>query len=363
MRIVIYSVSLVCALWLLSTWLSEPSFHERFWLNEREVGAAAEPRRSLPDPASFTEIDDFYHWQTATRVAYQTALETPRSERTASSSVNMLHREETRQGTVIEYFEIQAEDGLRVPGVLQYPKSQTDLPAIIVIPGHTKPGESGLSQLVREHDSYQHAAATEIAAAGFVTAAIELRGFGLLGVPNYPEHKIAAYNELLKGGSYKGRVLGDLKILYDFLATKPFVDATRIGATGASLGGELAVALGASLPAIQAIAFSSYIERGPFSGLKASRTKQPHYCHLIPGIAQLMDKDDVFRLLAPRPTLGVREVSKGGVFRQFADNMKSLWTLLGASQQFEFVEIEQGKHEFYVPQTIAFFKRHLSKQN
>ena len=352
----VYGAVFVLGFAILKTWLAESDIEESFW----RIDSSRNGDVSVQEPLQaqqFTSAADFHRWQSATRSAYQQALHFDQGNENFNARV--LHRAPGENDTSIEYFEITMDDGVRVPGVLQYPRGGTQLPAVIVIPGHTPRGESGLQQLVRAEDSYQHAAASKMAAAGFATIAIELRGFGLLGMPNFPEHKIIAYNELLKGSSYKARVMADLAAVHEFLASQSFVDAARIGVAGASLGGELAVALGAALPNIKAVAFSSYIEQGAFSGFDTKRTKQPHYCHIIPGVAKFMRKEDVFKLIAPRPLFGARETSRPGQFTKFANNLSELWSLLDVPQQFEFMQVENGKHEFYVAPTIEFFKQHL----
>lgn len=264
-----------------------------------------------------------------------------------------------KNGMVRKYFELLSDDGMRIPGVLQYPEGAKNLPAILVIPGHTKPGESGLAQLVDEDDSYQHAAATRLAQADFVTIAVELRGFGMLGTPNYPEHKIVAYNQLLKGSTYKALVLGDLIDLLGYLEALEITDPSRIGVAGASLGGELSVALGALETSIKTIAFSSYFGGGAFKAFGVSLTKQPHYCHLIPNQGSIMRKEDVFKLLAPRASIGIRDVAREKRYSSVVEELKNTWNIYGREDAFEFIEVVGGRHEFYVRETIEFFKDNL----
>ena len=83
---------------------------------------------------------------------------------------------------------IAAGDGDSVVAVLLMPRAESGpLPGILVVPGHAKPGRSGLAQMVLPVRSYHHAGARELARAGFATLTLELRGFGLRGPPRFPE--------------------------------------------------------------------------------------------------------------------------------------------------------------------------------
>ena len=101
---------------------------------------------------------------------------------------------------------ITSFDGQLIPARLFIPISNEPNPGILFIPGHSG-SQSGMLQLSDEVDSYQNAAARKLAESGFVTLAFELRGFGYLGMPDYPEHNLWAYNALQKGESYKKLIL------------------------------------------------------------------------------------------------------------------------------------------------------------
>ncbi|HIE82474.1 MAG TPA: hypothetical protein EYQ00_00880, partial [Dehalococcoidia bacterium] len=94
-----------------------------------------------------------------------------------------------------------------MPAYLHQPRDITIVgkrrPSLIVIPGHVRDGESGIEQTAVDRDSYQHASAMELARGGYITLTFELRGFGYLGSPYNQDHRIVAWNALLKGESYK----------------------------------------------------------------------------------------------------------------------------------------------------------------
>lgn len=357
-RYVLISVIVGLLLWLFWGHASVPEIAKIFTdtaIERHSTGnRIKKPKSQEP---KFADLTQFKKWQSETRQSYVEAIGL--KELNAQTEVVQLRNLTTRNGVVRDYMVLDSKDGLGIPLVAQYPVGATDLPAIIVIPGHTAPGVSGLEQLLDDDASYHHAAATQLAEAGFFTIALELRGFGLLGAPHHPEHKILAYNQLLAGSTYKTLILQDLTEILHYLKALKIIDKSRIGVAGASLGGELSVALAVVVPEIKAIAFSSYVEQGTFSGFDSNRSKQPHYCHLIPNLHKFMLKEDVFRLLAPRPSLGIRDAQAQAKYANFESEISKAWKLYGQSAQFEFRQIEGGAHEFYIDETIAFFKANL----
>lgn len=253
-----------------------------------------------------------------------------------------------------------SHDGTAIPAVLQYPRHRRQAAAILVIPGHTPASDSGLRQLVEGDDSYQHAASTRLAEAGFTTLAFELRGFGLLGAPLGTEHVHVAFNAILSGSFYKALVVGDARMALALLRSQPGVDSARVGVTGASLGGELAVTLAALDASIPAVAWSSYGGRsGPFPRAAGPRRKQRHYCHVIPGAENFLRREDDMLLIAPRPALGLRGQRDHRPEPGFAERSRDAWALIGNPMDFAFeIKPERG-HEFFVEETVAFFEEYL----
>ena len=260
---------------------------------------------------------------------------------------------------------ISAIDGDSIDAFLLSPAdAQTPLPAILVLHGHVKDGDSGLEQTVLPIESYHHSAALKLAQAGFVTLSIELRGFGRRGPPEYPDHRIVAYNALLAGSFYKKLVFEDVKRAIDYLQTRAGVDAQRIGIAGVSLGGELAVEYAALDPRIKAISFHSHGgQTGPYEGKSRPGTPQPHYCHLIPGVSRIMQQEDPFLLLAPRPTQGVRGERQPFADPRFLPELRQAWQLAGRPDALDLrlgrlEEVYRG-HGFFASEAREFFLTHL----
>jgi|GEM_PF-5327416 len=274
-----------------------------------------------------------------------------------------LLRETNEAGLTRKEFAITAADGDSIPAVLLMPSERSGpLPGIVVVPGHVPDGESGLAQLVLPIDSYHNSAARELAIAGFATLAIEIRGFGLRGPPTFPDHTIVAYNAVLAGSFYKRLALDDIRRALDLLLAQPEVDQSRIGITGASLGGELTVEYAALDERVRAISFHAHGGQvGPFPGLTDAGAEQPHYCHVIPGANAIMHQEDPFLLLAPRPTQGVR--GEDYPREPFILALERVWTLFGAKDALDLRmrpdgTIERG-HTYSTQAAIEFFRAKL----
>lgn len=317
-------------------------------------------RGSAPPPAPVDDARRFARWQASLRARLADIFQL-RELHPAAVSYAVQQTETLRGGIVREMATFTSFDGTNIPAVLHRPRGDAARPSVLLISGHTKPAESGLAQLVYEDDSYQHAAATELARAGFVTLTFELRGFGLLGTPLNTDHRLVAYNALLEGSFYKRLVIADALYALAALRAFDFVDASRIGIAGASLGGELAATLGALTDDVQAVYFSAFGGSvGPFGYAAGDRSAQPHYCHIIPGLKPLMRREDIVLLLAPRPTLAVRGGEDRPLAAAFRDRLASAWSTAGAPDALELLLVPERGHEFFVAEAVDFFTRKLA---
>lgn len=259
-------------------------------------------------------------------------------------------------GVIQQAATITSFDGQQLPARFFRPDGGKEpYPAVLLVPGHVSSGESGLLQLAADEASYQHAAAFRLAQAGFVTLTFELRGFGYLGEPAFPEHRAVAYNALQRRESYKSLILKDIAAAMTVLRDYSLVNPDRIGIAGASYGGEVAVQYAALDPAVSAVSFHSYA--GGNGRVRALRAGQelPHFCHLFPGVDDWMTQEAWFWLLAPRPVQGVRGEANQHGFLQQQSLYSRAWSDPGSLQ----LQIESGGHEFFVDAAVAFFVEHL----
>ena len=220
-----------------------------------ELVTAPKPATPRYDHRTISSPSEFQEWQSVLRSYLKNNVfkirlhdDRPVSVHDAGVTADGLHRQE---------LVIFAADGARIPAVILTPDEPNGA-TVVFLPGHVREGESGLLQASTPVDSYHNAAAVRLANAGYVTASIELRGFGVLGEPTFPDHKIVAYNALLNGTFYKQKVLADVASLVQYLVEKMNINVSRLGIAGVSLGAELAVAYAAMDERINAVASHSY---------------------------------------------------------------------------------------------------------
>ncbi|NHN36710.1 hypothetical protein G8764_05325 [Pseudomaricurvus alcaniphilus] len=263
--------------------------------------------------------------------------------------------ETERNGLLQQHLTLTGFDGQLLPARLFMPVAAKNSPAVLLVPGHVGKGESGLLQLTEEPQSYQHAAARALAAAGFVTLVFELRGFGYLGEPEFPEHRAVAYNALQRGESYKSLILKDTATAMALLRQLPQVDAARTAIAGASYGGEIAVQYAALDEQVAAVSFHSYAGGRGRVGALAAKAELPHLCHIFPAVDDWMAQEHWFWLLAPRPVQGIRGQSNQKGFVERHELYASGWE----NKEELKLELAPGGHEFFVDSAVAFFKARL----
>jgi dienelactone hydrolase len=250
-------------------------------------------------------------------------------------------------------------DGALIPAYVHEPQGGGPKAAVLVVAGHGL-GIAGTAGLAPD---YQHSAALALAQRGYVTLTPELRGFGLLGSEGMPSHRWVAAAALEAGSSYKAVVSRDLSRALTVLEHWPNVDPARLAAAGTSLGGEMAVLLGAVDPRVRVVLSHSYggsVGPATVDGNRTDDAEQtPHGCHTIPGSNRILHQEDWGRLLAPRPLLVVRgDRNKPAEANRFAEAVRQAYEAHGSSDRFDFA-IEAGGHEFYLEPSVRFLSRWL----
>ena len=289
------------------------------------------------------------------------------------SEVDVAHElqstEQLESGVRRTFLVYESFDGTKIPAYLFVPSVEQPKGAVLVLHGHVGcPHEEGITQTAGLIESYHNGAARALAEAGYVTLTIEFRGFGYLGRREELEHRFVAYNAILSGSFYKALLCKDIHYAYELLRSLELVEPERIGITGVSFGGEMAVTYAALDERIVAVVVQGAMgEVGPVPGKLGSQvTEQPHYCHIVPGHNKYLHREDWLLLVAPRPMLGVRgSLKKWGPDQRQAveppaiDVVKKAYEAFDAARSFDF-RIEGGKHEYFVEPALAFFEYGLA---
>ena len=316
---------------------------------------------ALPRPAA-TDRAVWQHWQATLRQQMQQVFDfTPTSslvtaQRLASVSIGA---DVTRILLTLTAF-----DGTTIPAYLFLPAGKTAQPAVIVLHGHIGEYEEGISQTGGIVPSYHNSAALALAQAGFVTLALEFRGFGYLGRQVDTRYVLVAHNAILAGTFYKAILAQDIQAALNFLMTLPEVDPQRIGITGASLGGEMAITYAALDERIKAVVCHSYGGvTGVTPGETGQKTPQPFYTHTVPGQNMYMLREDWFLLAAPRPLLVLRGASDPDTpaevdIAAFTAALQPAYALFQQASAFQIATLPGG-HLFFVAPTVQFFRQNL----
>jgi dienelactone hydrolase len=205
------------------------------------------------------------------------------------------------QGYVIEKVLFESLPGFFVSADVYRPARRGRYPGMLLQSGHTQEGKPEPQRL-----------AANLALKGFVALAIDPIGQGereqtfdsQLQSPlagwSVPEHIQAGAQSILIGESAARFFIWDAMRAVDYLASRPDVDASRIGAAGCSGGGALTTFVGALDPRIKAVVPACYPNsyRLLFSG------PDPDTEMSMPGfLARRLDVADFVELSAPTPWL------------------------------------------------------------
>ncbi|HTQ57353.1 MAG TPA: acetylxylan esterase [Bryobacteraceae bacterium] len=204
-------------------------------------------------------------------------------------------------GYTIEKVIFESLPGFYVTANLYRPSQAGRYPGILLQAGHTQEGKPEGQRL-----------AANLALKGFVVLAFDPVGQGereqtydsrvdgALAGWSVPEHIQAGAQSMLIGESVARYFIWDAKRALDYLASRPEVDADRLGAAGCSGGGALTTFIGALDPRLKAVAPACFINsyRLLFAGPDPDSEMSPP--HLL---ASSLDMADYVELSAPTPWL------------------------------------------------------------
>ena len=270
-----------------------------------------------------------------------------------------------------EKFVFESRPGVWVLGYLLTPKTRGPFAAVIAIPGHGRGVDDivGIDEHGRDRTvkgPYEYDYAVQIVEHGMAAVAIEPMAFGCrrdaitkakgLGASACQP---AAGSALLLGQTMLGWRVYDTMRTIDWIATRPELDAARIGCLGCSGGGTCTLFAAALDTRVRAALVSSYLNTFRDSIMSVSHCIDNY----VPGILNWAEMYDVAGLVAPRPLF-----AEGGLdddifpiaaTRASFDRVKKVYEVFGAADRTE-LEVFDGSHGFWGKRGLPFLAQHLS---
>lgn len=256
------------------------------------------------------------------------------------------------------------ELAMSVPAYLLVPDARVDGPpgpAVLAVHGHG-PGKDAICAVVdHEHGAYAH----QLAQAGFVVLAPDLRCFGERSDPQWDEPAKYECDWNLVAATMAGRSplaqnLLDMRRALDVLAAEPTVDGDRMGAAGLSYGGTITLFLAAIDPRVRAAVVSGYL-----SSWRAAHTVPWNMCgsQVLPGMLGEIEHIDVAAAIAPRPLL-VESGTDDVIFpvdaaRATVAQLRRVYAVLGAPADALVHDVFAGDHRWHGAHAIEFLQRWL----
>jgi glycerophosphoryl diester phosphodiesterase len=233
------------------------------------------------------------------------------------------------------------------------PKSpaQQKLPTIVCFMGHGK-----VQQVLAERDSYQHACAAQFAEQGFLVFAMENVGME----PGRDAHHELDRLLRLDGYCWYSLLFAHQQILLDHVFADEQVAKSRVGVTGVSTGGLLALSAAALDPRVAATSV-----QGIFGSMRVSfiQDRNRHCrCGAIPGLLPGFDLPEMAMLVTPRP-IHFSNATNDGFGPAEAERCIELITpqYREAGGPTPLFSQPAGSHEFAFDPALRFFQRTLGR--
>jgi hypothetical protein len=242
---------------------------------------------------------------------------------------------------------------------------------MICVPGHGRGvddiiGVDDKGQERTDKSGYQHDFALQVVEAGLVAVALEPLAFGARRDPITIRKGLstnacqpAAGGALLVGQTMIGWRVWDVMRTIDYIATRPALDANRVGLMGISGGGTVTLFATALEPRLKAALVSGYLNTFRDSVGSLSHCIDNY----VPGILHWAEMHDIAGLIAPRP-LFVESGEQDNIFPiktsiESFGHVQEIYTVFGAGDRVE-QEVFPAEHSFWGKRGIPFLSRHLA---
>ena len=280
---------------------------------------------------------------------------------------------EDRGDYLLEKFEFDNNAGATVPGYVLLPKqAKGKSPAILYCHWHGGQYEIGKEELFQA----KHTPETP-------GPALAKRGFVVLGIDSYcfgerngrgpggpadkgnPGELSASKFNLWVGRTLWGMIVRDDQMALDYLASRPEVDANRIGAMGMSMGATRTWWLMALDERIKAGVPICCLTRYQ-SIIKNELLKAHGIYYYVPNLLNHFDTEAIIALIAPRPVLFL-DGDKDGTspvdgIHEIERAVRPVYELYGKTDNFQSI-VYPGQGHLYTPEmwqkTLSFLDQTL----
>ncbi|MEK7406735.1 MAG: alpha/beta hydrolase family protein [Acidobacteriota bacterium] len=263
---------------------------------------------------------------------------------------------EKKDGYTVEKFVFDNGVDSEAPGYIAIPENRKGrLPAVLAMHGHGSSKDNIFGVAPSSQD-----VAGLLARRGYVVLAIdnyfggERKGKGPAGelevMAKSSDQEMSQFKlNLWLGRTLWGMMLRDEQIALDYLASRPEVDAGRIGAQGMSMGSTRSWWLGAIDDRIKALVGVACFTR--YEDLIAIRALRAHgIYYFVPGILKHFDSEGVMALLAPRPFLALTGDRDAGSppegMKKLEEILNRFYRLYGKPDQFRSIVYPETGHVY-----------------
>jgi len=251
---------------------------------------------------------------------------------------------------LIKEIEINSTSNRRIHVVVTIPNSKTKpIPAVVCIGGHGSNLYSPYDPKTiiwqgtrQKSNGIYKGFGTVLAEMGYVTISTTVS-----------QHEIYEKGRLLMAER-----LWDLIRCVDYLQSLPKVDKRRIGCGGLSLGGEMAMWLGAMDERIAATVSAGFLTT-------MDQMEQNHcMCWKFDGLREQVDFADIYSLIAPRPLQcqnGLLEPASQfyvPLARRAMEEIRTIYKDMGRPENVV-LDVHEGGHIIDLPGLIYFFEKYL----
>lgn len=302
-----------------------------------------------------TTAVEFESWRKALRAKIRELLGVPSLDRVLlNPQVLARDEEEVYWREKISY---TTAPGITAVAYLLIPKSiSLPRPAVLCPHGH------GIGKEATIQKGTPQDYAVRLAERGYVTLSPDHIGFGeraeYVDGDSAKGYRLTMLKFQLLGQTILGWRVWDLQRALDLLATRPEVQAERLGCVGLSLGGELTLYLAGLDERIKVAVISGFLNTFHDTFYSVEHCN----CGYVPGILKFAEMGDIAALIAPRPMLiesGRRDTGfpTAAALEGYALARRA-YTLLGAEDRLD-VEVFDGGHAFSGRKAFSWLDRWL----